>query len=259
MSQSFEKATVKSMIESFQVYCSKQVMIGNYPRELLESRYQIVTWLNFLCENLSFRKETLYRAISIYDIYISKVNQNFSMYQIKLIAIACLSLATKIEEINCNFVNFLTSRVLNGQDEEIYKSKDLAMKEIEILKKLNFNLNQSTPYQFLTIFQQIAFNVLDQGDQFKMFLSISESFLLSFMQNNNSILFCSKDIAIYVFNQTILQFNTYFMNTNPKNVSMITFCITHIAQSVLAEENVVIQKKYLNLPKSQRLFAGFLE
>ena len=72
----FEKKLVKSIIESFKAYFKKQEKITVYPEELIESRIQIVNWLIFLCNNISFRKETLYRAITIYDLYISKRNEN---------------------------------------------------------------------------------------------------------------------------------------------------------------------------------------
>ena len=80
-------------------------MIPSYLMSFTELRNQMIDWLHFLCNNLHFRQETLYRSISIFDIYISKAytNENlFDIENVKLIAIASLSLSTKIEEINYN-------------------------------------------------------------------------------------------------------------------------------------------------------------
>ena len=76
----------------------------NYPISLSNIRPQIINWLIFLCENLNFSIQTLYRSVIIFEQYLSKLN-NFTLTQEKLnlIAIASLSLGTKIEEINCNY------------------------------------------------------------------------------------------------------------------------------------------------------------
>ena len=151
-----EKKSQKELSETFSLYLTKQQLIQSYPEELIPVRTQIVDWLIFLCHNLSFKTETLFRAISIFDLYISRQNSSISFYEVKLVAIASLSISTKIEEINCNFVQFLTDNVLNGGNQQIYTTSELTKKEIEILKTLNFNTNQSTSYQFLTIFHQIC-------------------------------------------------------------------------------------------------------
>ena len=115
------KKSQKELSETFNTYLNKQKLIQSYPMELISTRTQMVDWLIFLCHNLSFRCETLFRAVSIFDLYIAKVQHEvvFSIYELKLVAIASLSLATKIEEINCNFVNFLTNNVLNGENPSI--------------------------------------------------------------------------------------------------------------------------------------------
>ena len=128
------KKSQKELSETFSLYLNKQKLIQSYPLEIIPTRSQMIDWLIFLCQNLSFKPETLFRAVSIFDLYISK-SQNeiiFSIYELKLVVIASLSLATKIEEINCNFVNFLADNVLNGGSEIVYSSKDLTKKEIEI-------------------------------------------------------------------------------------------------------------------------------
>ena len=95
-----EKKSQKELSETFSLYLTKQQLIQSYPEELIPVRTQIVDWLIFLCHNLSFKTETLFRAISIFDLYISRQNSSISFYEVKLVAIASLSISTKIEEIN---------------------------------------------------------------------------------------------------------------------------------------------------------------
>ena len=45
--------------------------------------------------------------------------------KLNLITIACLSLSTKLEEINCNYITFLNEKVLNSPNSNIFTNKDL--------------------------------------------------------------------------------------------------------------------------------------
>ena len=212
------KKSQKELTETFKTYLNKQKLIESYPIELVPTRTQMVDWLIFLCHNLSFRCETLFRAVSIFDLYIAKVQHEvvFSIYELKLVAIASLSLATKIEEINCNFVNFLADNVLNGENSDvIYTSSDLTKKEIEILQKLNFSTNQSTAYQFLNVFQQICFNFLgEQNAKISWILNTSENLLTLVMKNENSIFTPPCEMAMIAMNQTLFQLAYTFNNEN---------------------------------------------
>ncbi|MCQ2817357.1 MAG: cyclin [archaeon] len=254
-SHGFKKTILKNLIESFQTYSSKQEFIESYPQELLQTRKQIIIWLNYLCKNLSFRKETFFRAVTIYDLFISKSNKNFTLFQLKLTAIACLSLSTKIEEINCNFVEFLTSNVLNSQTEKIYSIKDLALKEIEICKTLKFKLQISTTYQFLTVLQQISFNILGDNLIFKTFLNQTDIFLNTFILDSNYILYSPKDISLYVFNQVLINLRSNSFQSYSKEMGIIGLNISNIIQSVT--KTAKVKYNSINTPISQSEINNF--
>ena len=224
-----EKKSQKELSETFSLYLTKQQLIQSYPEELIPVRTQIVDWLIFLCHNLSFKTETLFRAISIFDLYISKQNSSISFYEVKLVAIACLSISTKIEEINCNFVQFLTDNVLNGGNQQIYTTTELTKTEIEILKKLNFNTNQSTSYQFLTVFQQICFNLLNEQPQtMNYILNMSENILLFIIKGENSMSTSPCEMAMLAINQTLFQLAYTFSNENKQ----IIYCVISQVRSI---------------------------
>ena len=224
-----EKKSQKELSETFSLYLTKQQLIQSYPEELIPVRTQIVDWLIFLCHNLSFKTETLFRAISIFDLYISRQNSSISFYEVKLVAIASLSISTKIEEINCNFVQFLTDNVLNGGNQQIYTTSELTKKEIEILKTLNFNTNQSTSYQFLTIFHQICFNLLSEQPQtMNYILNMSENYLLLIIKGENSMSFSPCEMAMLAINQTLFQLAYTFPNENKQ----IIYCVISQVRSI---------------------------
>lgn len=78
------------------------------------ARANMVNWLSFLCGKLNFSDQTLFRSVSIFDQYISKMTideaSELDQQYLNLITIACLSLATKLEEINCNYISFLNEK-----------------------------------------------------------------------------------------------------------------------------------------------------
>ena len=132
------------------------------------ARSNMVDWLSFLCSKLNFSDQTLFRSMSIFDEYISKLTINDSskinQQYLNLIAIACLSLATKLEEINCNYISFLNEKVLNSPNSKIFTSNDLINMEFQILKALQYNTMFSTPLDFIEIYLDIFRNVLGSNN-----------------------------------------------------------------------------------------------
>ena len=169
------------------------------------ARSNIVDWLSFLCSKLNFSDQTLFRSVSIFDEYISKLTINDSskinQQYLNLIAIACLSLATKLEEINCNYISFLNEKVLNSPNSKIFTSNDLINMEFQILKALQYNTMFSTPLDFIEIYLDIFGNVLGSNNS---------------MINNQII----SDIKILAIN---------LVKSNIKNVMYLSNSSSHLA------------------------------
>ena len=212
--------------ETYSLYLANQYLITSYPIQFIQTRNQMIEWIIFLCHHLNFKNETLFKAISLFDIYISKSQNTENIYSIdsvKLIAIACFSLATKIEEINCNFLNFFTENVLNaGNCQPIYTSKLLAKKEMQILQKLNFKTNQTTCYQFLNIYQQLFANIFKNNQTFSFISQVCEHFLKNLIKDNNVIFMNPSDIAFIAVQQTISHISQQQLN-NETNFYIFTF------------------------------------
>ena len=119
----------------------------------------LVNWLSFLCSKLKFRDQTLFRRLSLFDQYIAKKSlaeaSNLNQENLNLITIACLSLSTKLEEINLNYISFLNEKVLNSPDSKTFTNKDLAKIELTILKALKYKSIYSTLFDFFDIYIEI--------------------------------------------------------------------------------------------------------
>ena len=173
----------------------------NYPISLSDVRTQLINWLIFLCDNLNFSIQSLYRSVIIFDQFISK-NQKIVLTQenLKLIAISSLSLGTKLEEINCNYTSFFTEKVLNSPQCEIYKKSDLTKMEFEILKKLNFKTLYSTAFDFASIYLQL-FKMYSNSNEFlyENFTQVYETQLKSYLLNDMFITMSQSEVAYIAF------------------------------------------------------------
>ena len=188
---------------------SKQNVIISYPDEILSNRSRYVEWLIFLNKTLSFRTETLFRAITLFDTYMSKLKK-INLIETKLTLIACLNIATKLEEVNVNFLNFFTERCLNEDNERHFNSTDLAKKEIEILKLLKFRTNFTNPYDFISTFHQLCMKIFNNDtNQLNYLINISEEILMNCLYDQNYIYLCPKQIALYAIKETLSYLSIY--------------------------------------------------
>ena len=188
-----------------------------------ETRNNMVKWLVFLCDTLNFNFQTLNRAIIIFDKYISisdlLENEDLTQEKMNLITVGCLSLGTKLEEINCNYVKFFTDKVLNLPDCQIFSIKDLTQMEMTILKKLKFKTLYSTAYDFLLFYLELAEYFYNLP---KYFIANIKNYSLNLMkQNINSNLYLSmyqSDYAFFCLQQAFVQIGQKFIMVKIRNI-----------------------------------------
>lgn len=161
--ESINSSSIKEDYLNLKEEEQKPIQLDNYLISI-ETRTNMVNWLKFLCKTLNFNNQTLFRVVSILDQYISKISkkeiEEMTQEKLNLITIACLSLSTKLEEINCNYISFLNEKVLNSKDKKIFDNKDLTNMEFEILKTLKYKILYSTPLDFNDIYLEIISNLL---------------------------------------------------------------------------------------------------
>ena len=167
-----------------------------YPISIDDARSNMINWLSFLCSKLNFTEQTLFRSISLFDQYISKIDldkvNNLDQNYLNLITIACLSLSTKLEEINCNYITFLNEKVLNSPNSNIFTNKDLTKMELIILKTLKYKTIYSTPLDFIDIYIEIFKNVLGASNTMMNIQLITDikTMSINLMKNNiNNIMY----------------------------------------------------------------------
>ena len=169
---------------------AKQINPTEYILSIDGARANMINWISFLCNKLNFSDQTLFRCVTIFDQYFSKISPkevlNLDQQNLNLITIGCLSLSTKLEEINCNYISFLNEKVLNSQNSKIFINKDLTKMELKILKTLKFKTLYSTPLDFLEIYIEIFRNIFVKGDLMMDSQTFSniKTFSINLMKNN---------------------------------------------------------------------------
>jgi hypothetical protein len=133
--------------------------------ELIFMRKTIIEWIIFINKKLSFKNETIFKFCEIFDQYLMNSKEFILQCEnikkrLQLVAVVCLNLACKIEEINCNYVNFFNENLLNGE----YTKKQLFRKEFEVLKVLNFRVSSANIFHFMNIFNQITIQILSSNE-----------------------------------------------------------------------------------------------
>ena len=166
------------------------------------ARANMVNWLSFLCSKLNFSDQTLFRSVSIFDEYISKLTiddaSQINQQYLNLITIACLSLATKLEEINCNYISFLNEKVLNTPNAKIFTNNDLTNMEFQILKLLQYNTMFSTPLDFLEIYLDIFANAFGTNDS--QIISQIKILAINIMKKNiNNVMYLSNSSSHFAY------------------------------------------------------------
>ena len=193
----------------FIAHLSHQDELYNYPRFFLSIRSELVKWIIKICQKLRFKKETLYRTISIFDRYVSSSKESSTsndMSKCKLIIITCLSIATKVNEVNANYLKFFTKNILNFHSNIQYTSSDVYMKECEILSKINYCINSSNICQFNSIFEKICLMFFKNNRSKQKFISINDSMLKEYISSPQSIEISPVNGAMKIVNMALNSF-----------------------------------------------------
>ena len=235
MNMSFNKSESEKKIDEFQsTFLSmkedepKKINLKSNELFENETRNNMVKWLVFLCDTLKFNLQTLFRSVLIFDIFISRSkickleNEELTQEKLNLITIACLSLGTKLEEVNCNYVSFFTEKVLNMPNCQIFTVKDLTKMELNILKELNFKTLYTTSYDFMLFYIEIFKYFFNPNSHFVQDIKVFAENVMKQNINSNIFLNMSQtDYALACMNQAFMQIGMENIMNQVRNILMI--------------------------------------
>ncbi|KAJ6335273.1 hypothetical protein OIU78_011997 [Salix suchowensis] len=111
------------------------------------ARLEAITWILRTRKTFGFHFHTVYLSMIYFDRFISSrsIDRRHS-WVVKLISVACISLASKMEEVQVpSLPEFQTDGV-------IFESKSVQRVELGILSTLQWRMNYATPFAFIRHF-----------------------------------------------------------------------------------------------------------
>lgn len=257
---------LEEMTESLKTLEQSQVCIDsfgfNHYKEVTNFRQATVQWVVSNAKNLSLKNETLFKAIQTLDLYVANMS-----YRIKtaeeyvFIAVVCLNLACKVEEINCNYLIFLKDNLLGKS----FSKADFIKKEMEILRTIKFRMNLPNFYTFNSNFMQLAIaTLIKDGKNMKLIpllISLNDTIAKNFVPMKECIFSSPLNSGIICFKATLLAMN-YVMgcesSTAEKAISsalISVFCEEYLERSNVVAFNLfshfVKEKKFTKLEKQE--------
>ncbi|KAK6154184.1 hypothetical protein DH2020_013823 [Rehmannia glutinosa] len=107
-------------------------------------RKEALDWIFKACAHHNFGELCLYLAINYLDRFLSEGKK----WIIQLAAVACLSMAAKIDEVNVPSIVELQA----GDPKFLFEGKNVKKMEIFVLSLLKWNIKPHTPFNFIEYF-----------------------------------------------------------------------------------------------------------
>ncbi|XP_020274853.1 putative cyclin-D7-1 isoform X2 [Asparagus officinalis] len=117
--------------------------------ELRDARFRAVRWILMARRRLSLQCGTIFAAVNYLDRFLSlNCHIKWEIWMIELSSIACLSIASKVDEV---FIHSLDDFQTDDL-EHTYQSSTIVRMELTILKALDWRLICVTPYSYIDLF-----------------------------------------------------------------------------------------------------------
>ena len=121
--------------------------INNYSliqKSSLKLRSSIIDWLYIINLTLKDDISTFFKGIYLFDLFLSSNEIEIKPNEINLYAAVCYSMSKKINEVVMLSISFVENKILKNK----FSKNKIFQTELEILKKLKFNLNFETVQTF---------------------------------------------------------------------------------------------------------------
>lgn len=133
----------------------KQVTINDYsilqPLSL-SNRGKIAEWMYRLNIQLGASFETFFKAMHIFDQFLSKSKKQIAPSQSQLVISVCYYIAHKFEDVFLIDLKFLKTAILHDK----FTQNEIIQAEMTVLKTINFRLNTPNQHHFSNVINQLV-------------------------------------------------------------------------------------------------------
>ncbi|KAL4461544.1 hypothetical protein ABPG74_016168 [Tetrahymena malaccensis] len=195
---------IQNLMEVEMTYYIDYTIFNKHNQFNHQSRFVLVDWMQRQCMKFYLKRETTHKAIFYLDLYFSKI-QNIKEDKYYIIAIACIFIASKQEEIYPPSLN----DILSGSQYASQKNL-ISQQEIEIIKNLKWKLNPITACYWMDL-------AMAQWDRIQL------------LQNKSYIFFRKRDEQSYKRYREAYQFLDFILlDSNKMKNSLRLISITSI-------------------------------
>ena len=142
-------------------YTFNNYIISNYSQsqnQVLKLRSSIIDWLYIINLTLNDSTLTFFNSVYIFDLFVSKYELLIQSEEIQLYSGVCYFISKKFNEVITLSIPFVSYKLLKGK----FSIEEVSKTEINILKKLNFNINIDTVQTFSLYYYK---NLLEKYSQ----------------------------------------------------------------------------------------------
>ncbi|KAL8162384.1 hypothetical protein V2J09_013873 [Rumex salicifolius] len=155
------------------------------------ARKKAIDWITKVHSHYNFGPLTWYLSINYMDRFLSTYELPENVWIMQLLAVACLSLAAKVEEVDVP----LSLDFQIGKPRFVFEAKTIQEMELLVLNTLEWRMQSVTPFNFLDYFLYKIF-----GDQMPpmCFLSRATQLIISTTKGIDFLEFMASEIAAAV-------------------------------------------------------------
>ncbi|KAF5185967.1 Cyclin-d3-1 [Thalictrum thalictroides] len=183
----------------------------------LGMRKEAVEWISKVHAHYSFGPLSAYLSINYFDRFLSSNElPKGKAWMMQLLAVACLSLAAKMEETEVP----LSLDLQVGDSRFVFEAKTIQRMELLVLSTLNWRMQAITPFSFIDYFLW-KFN--DSQPPPRLSISLSIDLILSTLKGIDYLKFRPSEVAAAVAISVLGEIHTV-------EIEMAAFCFNQLVQ-----------------------------
>jgi len=125
----------------------KSNQTSNEIKGIIKIRAKLVDWMVIVAKILDLKDATFFLTFEILDKYLTLIQFNFREEQMHLLAIACLFIANKLEEVKTLQVETLVKNVAHGK----HTKEEIIKMEYDVLSVLKFKIPENNFNDFISV------------------------------------------------------------------------------------------------------------
>mmetsp|Transcript_9398 Transcript_9398/g.18059 ORF Transcript_9398/g.18059 Transcript_9398/m.18059 type:complete len:284 (+) Transcript_9398:3766-4617(+) len=146
--EDYKKDILRNQLETERLSASLYGYIEQHLDITSRMRNILVNWLIEVHAKFELVEETIYLAVYLIDLYLSK-NFVLKRSRLQLVGVACLMVASKYEDLYYPDIKDFVS-----VSDKAYSAQEILQQEIDLLRVINYSCSFPSPWYFLNVYKE---------------------------------------------------------------------------------------------------------